>query len=102
MSNTICFKYIWNYRDFEQPCSPSATFWPLLFEKQNRLLSIIQDVLYLRSTMLEQRDYERSFIGSKNFDAQVKCSYDLLKGYYQTNNFRLTRKYSVVLLILLT
>ena len=35
------------------PCWPSATFWPLLFEKQNRLISIIQDVLYLASTMLE-------------------------------------------------
>ena len=32
---------------------------------------IIQDVLYLRSTVLEQGDYEGSFIGSKNFDSQV-------------------------------
>ena len=74
----------------------------LCYLKNKIDLSIIQDVLYLPSTMLEQRDYEGSFIGLKNFDAQVKCSYDLLKGYYQTNNFRLTRKYSVVLLILLT
>ena len=34
--------------------------------------------------------------------SQINYSYDLLKGYYQTNNFRLTRKYPVVLLILLT
>ena len=32
---------------------------------------IIQDVLYLRSTVLEQGDYEGSFTGSKNFDSQV-------------------------------
>ena len=47
------------------PFWPSATFWPLLFEKQNRFISIIQDVLYLPSTVLEQRDYEGSFVGLK-------------------------------------
>ena len=57
------------------PCWPSATFWPLLFEKQNRFISIIQDVLYLPSTVLEQGDYEGSFIGSKNFDSQVMALY---------------------------
>ena len=57
------------------PCWPSTTFWPLLFEKQNRFLSIIHDVLYLPSTVLEQGDYEGSFIGSKNFDSQVLALY---------------------------
>ena len=36
------------------PCWPSATFRPLLFEKQNRFINIIQDVLYFPSTVLEQ------------------------------------------------
>ena len=45
------------------PCWPSATFWPLLFEKQNRFISIIQDALYLPGTVLEQGNYEPSFIG---------------------------------------
>ena len=57
------------------PCWPSATFWPLLFEKQNRFMSIIQDVLYLPSTVLEQRDYEGSFIDLKNFDSHVMALY---------------------------
>ena len=34
-------------------------------------MSIIQDVLYLPSTVLEQGDYEVSFIGSENFQSQV-------------------------------
>ena len=53
------------------PCWSSATFWPLLFEKQNRFISITQDVLYLPSTVLEQGDYEGSFNGPKSFDSQV-------------------------------
>ena len=57
------------------PFWPSATFWPLLFEKQKRFLSIIHNVLYLPSTVLEQGDYEGPFIGSKNFDSQVMALY---------------------------
>ena len=68
------------------PCWSSATFWPLLFEKQNRFISIIQDVLYLPSTVLKQGE------------SQVNYFYDSLKVHYQTNNF--LRKYFVVLLIL--
>ena len=45
------------------PCWPSATFLPLLFEKENRFISIIQDALYLPGTVLEQGNYEPSFIG---------------------------------------
>ena len=57
------------------PCWPSATFWPLLFEKQNTFISIIQNVLYFPSKVLEQGDYQGSFIGSKNFDLQVMALY---------------------------
>ena len=66
---------IWNYNVSMLPCWPSSTFWPLLFEKQKRFISIIQYVLYLSSTMLEQGDYEGSFIGSENFDSEVVALY---------------------------
>ena len=61
------------------PCWLSATFWPLLLEKQNRVINVIQDVVYLPSTVLEQGDYEGSFIGSKNFDSQVMALYLIVK-----------------------
>ena len=46
-------------------CWSSATFWPLLFEKQNRFTDIIHEILYLPSAVLQQRDYDGFFIGSK-------------------------------------
>ena len=79
MSNTLCFKYIWNYRDFD--VTLLAISYILAFviykpiSKQNRFISIIQDVLYLPSTVLEQGNYKGSFIGSKNFDSQVMALY---------------------------
>ena len=57
----------------------SATFWPLLFEKQNGFIDIIHEILYLPSTVLQQRDYGRSFIGSKNFDSHVMALYLKIK-----------------------
>ena len=57
------------------PCWPPATIWPLLFEKENRFIGIIQDVLYLPSIVLEQGDYDGSFTGSKIFDSQVMALY---------------------------
>ena len=71
MSNRFRFKYIWNYKDFDATLMAISyiTFWPL----------IIQDVLYLLSTVLEQGDCEGSFIGLKNFHLQVLALYLKIK-----------------------
>ena len=76
MSNTLCFKYIWNYKDFD--ATLLAISYILAFavwKKKKRSISIIQDVLYWPSTVLEQGDYQGSFIGSKNFGSQVMALY---------------------------
>ena len=93
MSNTLLPKCLIHFalstsgttRILMLPYWPSATFWPLLFEKQNRFISIIQDVLNLPGTVLEQRLAGYGFI----FKSQTNYFYDSLKIYDQTNNFEL-------------
>ena len=57
------------------PCWSSTTFWPLSFQNQNISVEIIQDVLYLMSVSLGQRNYEGSFIGSNILTNRLCCCF---------------------------